>query len=81
MFQIRFVFAVFCLTAVLLAAIFLRDANNRVFYDLCKYRNELGQLKQQLGAKQLRLEAMTNPAAVTQRLNDLNKDKKIDKKK
>jgi hypothetical protein len=80
MFQLRFVFAIFCLTAILLAAIFLRDANNRVFNELCEYRRELGLLKQQLGAKQLRLEAMITPAAVLKHLNDLNNEKTIVKK-
>jgi hypothetical protein len=71
MFQLRFVFAVICLTVVFLAAIFLREANNRVFYDLCTYRAELNRLKQQLGAKQIRLEAIINPAAVSQQvIND-----------
>ncbi len=71
MFQLRFVFAIICLTAVFLAAIFLREANNQVFYDLCTYRAELNRLKQQLGAKQLRLEAIINPAAVSQQvIND-----------
>jgi hypothetical protein len=76
MFQFRFVFAVLCLTAVLLTAIFLREANNRVFYNLCTYRAELNRLKQNLGAKQLRLEALINPAAVSERLNDLNNEQK-----
>ena len=80
MLQLRFVFAIFCLTAILLVAIFLRDANNRVFNELCRYRQELGQLKQQLGAKQLRLESMITPAAVLKHLNDLNNEKTIVKK-
>jgi hypothetical protein len=80
MFQLRFVFAIFCLTAILLGAIFLRDANSGVVYELCKYRAELGQLKQQLGAKQLRLETLITPGAVLQHLKDLNVEKKTDKK-
>ncbi len=72
--QFRFVFAVLCLTAVLIFAVYLRDANNRIFYELCIYRAELNQLKQELGAKQLRLEGIINPAAISQRLNELNND-------
>ena len=74
MFQFRFVFAVFCLTAVLLIVIYIRDAENRVFYELCTYRAEISRLKQQLGTKQLQLEALINPAAVSQHLNELSND-------
>ena len=72
--QFRFVYAVFCLTAILILAVYLRDANNRIFYRLCTHRAELSQLKQELGAKQLQLESLINPAAVSQRMNELNDD-------
>jgi len=72
--QFRFVFAVLCLTAILIFAVYLRDANNRVFYELCKYRADVNQLKQELGAKQLQLESLINPAAISQRLNEFNND-------
>ena len=72
MFQFRFVFAVFCLTAMLIFAVFLRDANNRIFYERLAYKAELNQLKQELGAKELQLEAMINPAAVSERLGTMN---------
>jgi hypothetical protein len=72
--QFRFVFAVLCLTAIFIFAVYLRDANNHVFYELCMYRADMSQLKQELGAKQLRLESLINPAAISQRLNEFNND-------
>ena len=74
MFQLRCGFAVFCLSFVLIFSIFLRDANNRTFYQLCIYRSELSQAKQRLGANQLQLEAMLNPAEISQRLNESDSD-------
>jgi cytochrome c-type biogenesis protein CcmE len=64
-----FAFVVFCFTAVLILAIYLRNANNRIFYMLCTRTAEQNRLKQQLWQKQLRLENLINPAAVSRRLN------------
>jgi hypothetical protein len=72
--QFRFVFAVLCITAILIFTVYLRDANNRIFYELCRYRADVNQLKQELGAKQLQLESLINPAAISQRLNESNSD-------
>ncbi len=72
--QFRFVFAVLFLTAILIFTVYLRDANNRTFYQLCTYRASLIQLKQELGVKQLRLESLINPAEVSRRLSELNND-------
>jgi len=66
------VFAVFCFTAVLIFAVYLRSANNRIFYELCTLRVEQSRLKQELGSKQLLLEGLINPAAVLQRFGELN---------
>jgi len=66
------VFAVFCFTAVLIFAVYLRSANNRIFYELCTFRVEQSRLKQELGSKQLLLEGLINPAAVLQRFDKLN---------
>jgi len=63
-----FVFVVFCFTAALILTIHLRGAENRIFYKLCTHRAEQSRLKQELGNKQLRLESLINPAAVSQRL-------------
>ena len=69
--QFRFVLVVFYFTAVLIFAVYLRGANNRVYYELSQYNAQLGQLKQELGARQLLLESLINPAALTKRLNEL----------
>jgi cytochrome c-type biogenesis protein CcmE len=63
-----FVFVIFCFTAVLIFTIYLRSANNRIFYKLYTCTAEQNRLKQQLWQKQLRLEGLINPAAVSRRL-------------
>ena len=66
-----FVYVVFCFVAILVLAIFLRDANSRMFYLSRTYRVEHEQLKQQqLWKKQLLLEKKINPGAVIQRLEN-----------
>jgi hypothetical protein len=70
--RLYFVFVVFFFTAVLIFAVYLRSANNHIFYELCACRSEQGQLKQELGTKQLLLEGFINPAAVSQRFGSLN---------
>ena len=72
--QFRFCFVVFFFTVLLIIAVSLRNANNRIIYELCIYRSEVNQLKQELGVKQLRFESLTNPAAIQERLDKLNKD-------
>ena len=72
--RFRLVFVVFYLTAVLIFTIYLRNANNRIFYALCQRTAEQGRLKQELGNKQLRLENLINPASVSHHL-DRNPDK------
>ncbi|MDD5326306.1 MAG: hypothetical protein PHY02_00645 [Phycisphaerae bacterium] len=67
-----FVFVVFCFTAVLILTVFIRSADNRIFYKICKCTAEQNRLKQQLWQKQIRLENLINPAAVSHRL-DRNK--------
>jgi hypothetical protein len=63
------VFVVFYFTAVLILAVYLRSANNRICYELCKISAEQGRLKQQLWEKQLQLESLLNPATVSERLD------------
>ncbi|MHC4324165.1 MAG: hypothetical protein ACYSUX_07820 [Planctomycetota bacterium] len=72
--QFRFVFVVFCFTAVLIFAVNLRSANNRTFYELCACNADMSRLKQELGAKQLLLESLINPAAISQRVDESNTD-------
>ena len=64
----RFVYVVFCCTAILIVTVYLRSLNNRLFYQLCVCNAEIEQLKQDLGTKQLRLESLINPASLSQRL-------------
>lgn len=72
--QFRFVFVVFCFTAVLIFAVILRSTNNRIFYELRACDVEMSRLKQELGAKQLLLEGLINPAAISQRVDESNTD-------
>jgi hypothetical protein len=64
-----FVFVVFCFTAALILTIYLRNTDNRIFYKLCTRTAEQNRLKQQLWQKQLRLENLISPAAVSHRLD------------
>ncbi len=64
-----FVFVVFYFTAVLILTVSLRSADNRIFYRLCTVNTKQSRLKQQLWEKQLRLENLINPAAVSQQLD------------
>jgi len=68
--QVRFVFVVFCITAILIITVYLRSVDNRIFYKLCAGSVKQNKLKQQLWQKQLRLENLTNPAAVSEQLGD-----------
>jgi hypothetical protein len=72
--QFRFVFVVFCFTAVLIFAVNLRSVNNRIFYELCACNADMSRLKQELGTKQLLLEGLINPAAISQRVDESNTD-------
>jgi hypothetical protein len=74
--QFRFVFVVFCFTAILIFAVYLRNANDRIFYELYACDAEVSRLKQELGTKQLLLESLINPAAISQRLGGSNTDNK-----
>ncbi|NOR66365.1 MAG: hypothetical protein GQ528_03305 [Woeseiaceae bacterium] len=70
--QFRFVLVVFYFTAVLIFAVYLRGANNHVFYKLSRYNAQQNQLKQRLGIKQLQLESLINPSALSKRLEELD---------
>jgi hypothetical protein len=69
-FVLRFVFVVFCFMAILIFAAYLRGASNRIFYKLWSVNTEHSRLKQQLWQKQLQLESLINPAAVSERLGE-----------
>ncbi len=72
--QFRFVFVVFCFTAVLIFAVNLRSTNDRIFYELHACNADMSRLKQELGTKQLLLEGLINPAAISQRVDETNTD-------
>ena len=68
--QFRFVYVVFCFTAVLIYAVNLRSANNRIFYEYRACNVDIGRLIQELGSKQLLLESLINPAAISKRVSE-----------
>ncbi len=72
--QFRFVLVVFYFTAVLIFAVYLRGANNHVFYKLSEYNAQQNQLGQRLVAKQLELESLINPSALSKRLKEPDTD-------
>ena len=72
--QFRVFFVAFFFTVVLIFTVALRNTNDRIFYERCIYRSQVNELKQELGVKQLRLESLINPAAIQQRLDELNND-------
>ena len=72
--QLRLLYVTFFFTVVLIIAVALRNANDRIFYERCTYRSQVNQLKQELGVKQLRFEGLTNPAAIQKRLEKLDED-------
>jgi hypothetical protein len=65
-----FTFGVFCVVAVLVAALTLRDANSHLFYRLRLCQVDENHLKQQLWQKQLQLESMTHPGRLLQPVPD-----------
>ena len=65
-----FVFVVFYFTAALILTVSVRSAGDRIFYKLCTIGAKQGRVKQQLWQKQLQLENLINPAAVSQHLDE-----------
>lgn len=66
--RLCFALVIFCFAATLILAVYMRSANRRAFYTLRTCTTEQRRLQQELWRKQLRVEAMTNPASVSQRL-------------
>jgi hypothetical protein len=64
----RFIYVVLFFTAVLILAVYVRNVNNRVFYQLYTLEMEQSWLVQELTQKQLDVESMINPAAVSERM-------------
>jgi len=69
-FRFRFVFVVFYFTAILIFTVYLRGICNHNFYKFCSIAAEQNRLKQQLWQKQLQLERLINPAAVSERIGE-----------
>ena len=74
MFRFRFVFVIFCLTAVMVLAVYLRSVNNRIFYEISKCRAEHARLMQELGTKQLLLEKLINPSVISHSISEPNEN-------
>ncbi len=66
--RLRFAFVIFFFAGTLILGVHLHTDEHRVFYTLRRYKMEQVQLQQELRQKQLRVEAITNPASVSQRL-------------
>jgi len=66
--RICFVLVVFFFAATLIVAVYLRGSNHRTFYTLRRYTIEQERLRQELWQKQLRVESLINPAAISERL-------------
>ena len=67
----KYIFMIFCLTAVLIFTVQLRSTNRRIFY---KYRHlslEQDALTQQLWRKQLQLEMIVNPTTVSENSSEI----------
>lgn len=64
----RFIYVVLFFTAVLILAVYVRNVNNRMFYQLYTLEIEQSWLVQELTEKQLEVESMINPAAVSERM-------------
>jgi len=64
-----FVVVVFFFAATLILAVYLRDSNHRTFYELRRCKIEQDRLRQELWQKQLRVESLINPAAISERLD------------
>ncbi len=70
--QFRIFFIVFYVVAILIFTIYLHIVNDRIFYNLYTENLEQSRLKQQLWQKQLQLEGLISPSAISQRLEELN---------
>jgi len=68
-FRFCFVFVVFFFAATLILAVYLRDSSHSTFYALRRCKIEQERLRQELWQKQLRVESLINPAAISERLD------------
>lgn len=68
--KLRFIFVVFYFTAVAIFTVYIRCANNKIFYRLYSTLAAQNQLKQELWQKQLELENKINPAILSEYLKE-----------
>jgi len=68
--QFRFVFVILCLTALLTLTVYLRTEESRIICRLCAVNVEQNRQRQQLWQKQIMVENLTNPAAVSKLVAD-----------
>ena len=74
--RFRFVFVVFYFTGILTLTVYLRHLNNHTFYQLSAESAQQARLNEHLGEKQLRVEELTNPSAVSERLEEPKSESK-----
>ena len=65
---IRYIFATICIAAMLIVAVYLRSVEDSTVYQICNIQSERRRLTEQLWQKQLRLEMLINPAAITEKI-------------
>lgn len=68
MHRLCFFYVIFFITAVLVLTVHLRTDNSRVVYRLCRSRVEQNRCVQQVGNRQLLLENLISPTAVSKHL-------------
>lgn len=71
--QFRFIFIIFAITAVLVLAVHVRATTSRVFYKFQVAYVTQNTLNAELKQKQLLLESLINPTAVSKRLENISK--------
>lgn len=64
--RMYFAFLIFCVSSVLIFAVYLRRTQNHIFYKYYLCKSEQNRLKQRLSKKHLQLESILNPAAVSE---------------
>ena len=66
----RIIFIIFLMTAMLIATVLLRTTSSRNFFKFRKAYVKQNRLKQQLWQKQLVMETLTNPGAISEGIGD-----------
>jgi hypothetical protein len=62
--RFKFVFAVLCVSFLMVFTVYLRSRCDQLFHEFSRVTTEQNRLKQQLWHKQLQLESRLNPTAV-----------------